>query len=109
MAKQKLIEYQDSFAETMVKYGLDRGLKGSEARHITLTEFYREQMVECENLQENIGSFLAMEDAKQLNIEQLKRQEEEAKQKSTQAEEIKRQKESELKKTEENLNQVKGN
>jgi len=108
MAKQKLIEYQDTYAEAMAKYGLERGIKGSEARHITLTEFYREQMVECKNLQENIGLLLAIEDAKQLNIEQLRRQEEDAKHKSRQAKEIQRQKETELKKTEENLNQVKG-
>ena len=108
MAKVKLIEYQDTYAEAMAKYGLERGIKGSDARHITLTEFYRNQAVECKNLQENIGLLLAMEDAKQLNIEQLRRQEEEAKQKSIQAEELKLRKESELKKTEENLNLVKG-
>ena len=108
MAKQKLIEYQDSYAEAMAKYGLERGIKGSEARHITLTEFYRNQAVECKNLQENIGLLLAQEEAKQQSIEQLRRQEQEAKQKSIQAEKLQRQKESELKNTEENLNQVKG-
>jgi len=108
MAKQKLIEYQDSYAEAMAKYGLERGVKSSEARHITLTEFYRNQAVECKNLQENIGLLLAQEEAKRQSIEQLRRQEQEAKQKSIQAEELQRQKESELKYTEENLNQVKG-
>ena len=108
MAKQKLIEYQDNYAEAMAKYGLERGIKGSEARHITLTEFYRNQAVECKNLQENIGLLLATEEAKQQSIEQLKREEQDAKQKSMQAEELKRQKESELKNTEENLSQVKG-
>ncbi|KAA6325785.1 hypothetical protein EZS27_025041 [termite gut metagenome] len=53
MAKAKLIEYQDSYGEAMNKYGLERGVKGSDARHITLTEFYRNQAVECKNLQEN--------------------------------------------------------
>ena len=72
MARNKLIEYQDSYAEAMAKYGLQRGVKGSDARHITLTEFYRNQAVECKNLQENIGLLLAVEDAKQLNIEQLR-------------------------------------
>ncbi|MDH6313099.1 MULTISPECIES: MobV family relaxase [Bacteroidales] len=108
MAKAKLIEYQDSYGEAMNKYGLIRGVKGSDARHITLTEFYRNQAVECKNLQENIGLLLAVEDAKRLSIEELKQQEQEAKQYATQAEELKLQKESELKKTEENLNQVKG-
>jgi len=108
MARNKLIEYQDSYAEAMAKYGLQRGVKGSEARHITLTEFYRNQMAESKNLQENIGLLLAVEDAKQLNIEQLRRQEEEAKRKSTQAEKLQQQKESELKETDEALKQAKG-
>lgn len=108
MAKAKLIEYQDSYGEAMNKYGLVRGVKGSDARHITLTEFYRNQAVECKNLQENIGLLLAVEDAKRLSIEELKRQEQEAKQQSTQAEILKQQKETELKRTEESLNQVKG-
>ncbi|MDR0680730.1 MAG: plasmid recombination protein [Dysgonamonadaceae bacterium] len=108
MAKQKLIEYQDSYAEAMAKYGLERGVKGSEARHITLTEFYRNQAVECKNLQENIGLLLAQEEAKQQSIQELRRKEEEAKEKSRLAEQLKQKKESELKKTEENLSQVKG-
>ncbi|MDR0431665.1 MAG: plasmid recombination protein [Tannerellaceae bacterium] len=91
MAKAKLIEYQDSYGEVMNKYGLIRGEKGSEARHITLTEFYRSQAIESRDLQTNIEMLLAVEDAKRLSIEELQRQ-----------------KESELKNTEENLNQVKG-
>jgi chaperonin cofactor prefoldin len=108
MAKVKLIEYQDSYAEAMKKYGLERGIKGSDARHITLTEFYRNQMVESQDLQTNIGVLLAVEETKRQSIEELKQQEQEAKLKSEQAEEQKRKKESELKKTEENLNQLKG-
>lgn len=108
MAKTKLIEYQDSYGEAMNKYGLERGIKGSDARHITLTEFYRNQAIESRNLQTNIELLLATEDAKRQSIEELKRQEQEARLKSKQIEEQKQQRESELKKAEENLNQVKG-
>lgn len=108
MAKVKLIEYQDSYGESINKYGLIRGERNSDARHISLTEFYRNQAVESRNLQTNIEMLLAMEDAKRLSIEDLKQKEQEAKLKSVQAEEQKQQKESELKKTEESLNQVKG-
>jgi hypothetical protein len=90
MAKAKLIEYQDTYAEAMSKYGLERGIKGSDARHISLTEFYRNQAVESQNLQTNIGVLLAMEDAKRLSIEELKRQE-------LEVEKLKHQKETELK------------
>lgn len=108
MARDRLIEYQDTYAQAMAKYGLQRGIKGSEARHVTLTEFYRNQSVESQNLQTNIELLLAVENAKRLSIEELKQKEQEAKQKSEQAEELQQQKESELKKTEESLNQVKG-
>lgn len=90
MTKDKLIHYQDSYAEAMARYGLERGIKGSEARHITTSEFYRNQKVESNNLQENIGLLLAIEDAKRMNIEELRRQE-------IEAERLKIQKESELK------------
>lgn len=89
MTKEKLIRYQDSYAEAMAKYGLERGIKGSEARHITTSEFYRNQKVESNNLQENIGLLLAIEDAKRLSIEELRLQE-------IEAEKFKTQKESEL-------------
>lgn len=108
MAKAKLIKYQDSYAEAMNKYGLMRGIKGSEARHINQTEFYRNQAIESQNLQTNIEMLLAVEDAKRQSIEDFKQKEQEAKLKFQQAEQQKQQKESELKKTEENLNQVKG-
>ena len=108
MARNKLVEYQDSYAKAMEKYGLQRGIKGSDARHITLTEFYRNQVIEGKNLQENIELLLAVEDTKRLSIEELKRQEQEAKQKSEQAEKLQQQKESELKKTDKALKQAKG-
>lgn len=43
MARDRLTKYQDSYGEAMAKYGLERGIKGSEARHITTSEFYRSQ------------------------------------------------------------------
>lgn len=108
MARDKLVEYQNIYAQAMAKYGLQRGIKGSDARHVTLTEFYRNQAVESQNLQTNIELLLAVENAKRSTIEELKQKEQEAKLKSEQAEKQQQQKESELKKTEENLNQVKG-
>jgi DNA repair exonuclease SbcCD ATPase subunit len=108
MAKEKLIEYQDTYAEVMAKYGLERGIKGSDARHITSTEYHRTLAVETKNLQVDIGLLLAEEESKRKSIEELKRQEQEARQKSAQVEALKQQKESELKKTEKDLSQTKG-
>lgn len=77
MTKEKLIRYQDSYAEAMVNHGLDRGIKGSEARHISTSEFYRNQKEESNNLQVNIGLLLMQEESRRKNIEQLKQQEQE--------------------------------
>ena len=54
MARDKLENYQDSYAERMQKYGLQRGVRGSEARNITIQQYYRKLFVENEHLKEDI-------------------------------------------------------
>ncbi|MDR0331908.1 MAG: plasmid recombination protein [Dysgonamonadaceae bacterium] len=54
MARNKLKEYQDTYAEAMQKYGLQRGIDGSEAKHITTQQYYRDLYLENEDLKENI-------------------------------------------------------
>ena len=54
MARDKLKSYQDSYAKTTNKYGLQRGIEGSEARHITTQQYYRELHLQNEQLKENI-------------------------------------------------------
>lgn len=66
MSRTKLKEYQNTYAEAMAKYGLQRGVDGSEARHITTSQWYRELFVKNESLKENIGQLLEQqEQAKQ--------------------------------------------
>lgn len=38
----------------MAKYGLQRGIRGSEARYISTSEYYRNLFMESEQLEENI-------------------------------------------------------
>jgi hypothetical protein len=54
MARNKLKEYQDTYAEAMQKYGLQRGIDGSEAKHITTQQYYRDLHLKNESLKENI-------------------------------------------------------
>ncbi|OPB87026.1 MobV family relaxase [Elizabethkingia ursingii] len=42
MARNKLKHYQNTYAIAMQKYGLRRGIEGSEAKHISTSEYYRE-------------------------------------------------------------------
>ena len=46
----------DMYAEAMAKYGLERGIRGSEARHIGQHEYYRDCMVKKKGLEEDIGN-----------------------------------------------------
>ena len=74
MSKDKLIGYQDSYAEAMAKYGLERGIRGSEARHITTSQHYRNQKEESNNLQIDIGQLLQQKEAEQKALEEIKSQ-----------------------------------
>ncbi len=62
MSSDHLIRYQDTYAELMAKYGLQRGIKGSEAQHISTHEYYRSLIAQGEDLQANITQLLAKAD-----------------------------------------------
>lgn len=47
-------DYQTSYAERMAKYGLERGVEGSKARHKTTQEYYRELYLQQQTLKEEI-------------------------------------------------------
>ncbi|KAA6316934.1 hypothetical protein EZS27_032832, partial [termite gut metagenome] len=63
MARDKLKGYQDSYAQRMQAYGLQRGIEGSEARHITTQQYYRELYVKNEHLKEEIENLQEQKDA----------------------------------------------
>ena len=42
LTREKLVAYHDSYAKAMAKYGLQRGIRGSEARHTTTAQYYRD-------------------------------------------------------------------
>ena len=61
MSRANLIRYQDTYAEQMAAYGLQRGIKGSEAQHISTHEYYRSLIAQGEDLQANVTQLLAKE------------------------------------------------
>ena len=75
MTRVKLKGYQDSYAEAMAKYGLQRGIDGSEARHVTTQEFYRNAIAQQQGLLDNIGELLRIEAEKREAIERASKQE----------------------------------
>lgn len=108
MSRVKLKEYQDTYAEAMAGYGLQRGINGSEARHITTQEFYRNAIAGQKNLQDNIDELLRIEEQKRQAVERLKQQEQQARTGYEQAKAMREHKAAELEATEHELKAVKG-
>ena len=72
--RQTLVAYHDNYARVMAKYGLQRGVRGSEARHTTTMQYYRDlkkknEVLETETrlLQEKKAK--AQEELKQVKAE----------------------------------------
>ena len=70
MTRAKLKSYQDTYAQTMSIYGLQRGIDGSEARHISTRQYYRDLMQQTEQLQTDIEQ---LQDRKKTVQEELRR------------------------------------
>ena len=49
--RQALVAYHDNYARVMAKYGLQRGVRGSEARHTTTMQYYRDLKKKNETLE----------------------------------------------------------
>ena len=58
MSRTKLKNYQNTYAAAMQKYGLQRGIDGSEAQHISTHEYYRSLMLQGKSLQEDVDELL---------------------------------------------------
>ena len=54
MSRERLVAYHDSYAKAMAKYGLQRGIRGSEARHTTTAQYYRDLKRQTEELEANV-------------------------------------------------------
>ena len=108
MSRVRLKQYQDTYAAAMSKYGLERGIDGSEARHITTQEFYRQAIAQQQDLQENIDALLRLEEQKRKAVELLKQQERQVRTEYEQTASLQAQKSAELNRTEAELKSVKG-
>ena len=73
MSRANLIRYQDTYAVQMAAYGLQRGIKGSEAQHISTHEYYRSLIAQGENLQANISQLLEKQEKASLVIAEAER------------------------------------
>ena len=72
MARHKLKHYQDTYAQAMSKYGLQRGIDGSLAKHIPTSQYYKELVERQDSLQENIEALLGLEEEAQKKLKKVK-------------------------------------
>ena len=72
MARHRLKHYQDTYAQAMNKYGLQRGVGGSLARHISTMQYYKQLVEQQDSLQENIENLLGLEEEAMKKLKQVK-------------------------------------
>ena len=67
MTRDNLIRFQDTYAEAMERFGLERGIRGSEARHVDQHEYYRQCQIKKKDLEQDVAGLSA--EKKQLDTE----------------------------------------
>lgn len=60
MTRENLTSFQDTYAKAMERFGLERGVRGSEARHVDQHEYYRDCQRKKKDL-EHVVSQLSIE------------------------------------------------
>ena len=78
MSRVKLKGYQDTYAAAMAKYGLKRGIEGSEARHVGTQQFYREMFVRNNEIAEQVVHLKEQRQTLTVDIAALQAQQEAA-------------------------------
>lgn len=74
MSRAKLKEYQNTYAEAMAKYGLQRGIEGSKARHVDTTQFYREMKAMTDTLKADVTELQKLKATAQEELNRAKKE-----------------------------------
>lgn len=72
MSRANLKRYQNTYAEAMQKYGLQRGIEGSEAQHISTHEYYRSLMAQGKDIQEDVEALLKQKEQAEKELSKIK-------------------------------------
>ena len=106
MTRDNLKHFQDTYAEKMQKYELERGVKGSDARHISTQQYYRDLYVKNEDLKEDIEILQERKEEVNEKIRDLYDRKDEAREKFLDMHEYVQKKEKELETMETRLQQL---
>ncbi|MCM0239517.1 plasmid recombination protein [Bacteroides fragilis] len=71
--RDKLVAYHDDYARVMEKYGLQRGVRGSEARHVTTAQYYRDLKRQTGELETDVQQLQSEKKEVDMQLKQVKR------------------------------------
>lgn len=74
LTREKLSDYHDSYAEAMAKYGLQRGIRGSEARHTTTAQYYRDLKRQTGELEANVQQLQTERQQEEQKLDEVKKE-----------------------------------
>ena len=74
MSRERLVAYHDSYAEAMAKYGLHRGIRGSEARHTTTAQYYRDLKRQTGELEANVRQLQTKRQQAKLELDEVRKE-----------------------------------
>lgn len=72
--RDKLTGYHDDYAKIMEKYGLQRGVRGSEARHVTTAQYYRDLKRQTGELETDVQQLQSEKDEAEKQLKQVKKE-----------------------------------
>lgn len=73
LTREKLVAYHDSYAEAMARYGLQRGIRGSEARHTTTAQYYRDLKRQTGELEANVQQLQTERQQEEKKLDEVKK------------------------------------
>ena len=74
MTRLKLKSYQDTYAVAMAKYGLQRGIDGSKARHKSTQQYYRDIQKLADNLKAEVVDLQQQKETAQEELRRAKKE-----------------------------------
>lgn len=72
--REKLVAYHDDYAKVMERYGLQRGVRGSEARHTTTAQYYRDLKRQTGELETDVQQLQSEKKEAEKRLLQVKRE-----------------------------------
>ena len=72
--RDRLIGYHDDYAKIMDKYGLQRGVRGSEARHVTTAQYYRDLKRQTGELETGVQQLQEEREEAEKRLKQVKKE-----------------------------------